>query len=178
MNIASECIFELLQQQTKEPGHSISFRIARVPNEDSDQAASKFSELRLRRDPMNSQWPKAYSSRTAKTLIQPRGYKTFFMLNSAEHEIVYAKNMKMPTIVGIFIFISRENSMLSYILQEQIVVVNNLRFISRPNFMLSWIEHEKCFITSGPGYRQIRVFPGRTCNLVGNAVSRLIIYLL
>ena len=35
--------------------------------------------------------------------------------------------MKMPTIVGIFIFFSREN------------------------FMLSWDEHEKCFITSGPG---------------------------
>ena len=34
--------------------------------------------------------------------------------------------MKMPTIVGIFIFISREN------------------------FMLSWVEHEKSFITSGP----------------------------
>ena len=34
--------------------------------------------------------------------------------------------MKMPTIVGIFIFISREN------------------------FMLSWIEHEKSFITLGP----------------------------
>ena len=35
-------------------------------------------------------------------------------------------NMKMPTIVGIFIFISREN------------------------FTLSWVEHEKSFITSGP----------------------------
>ena len=35
-------------------------------------------------------------------------------------------NMKMPTIVGIFIFISREN------------------------FMLNWVEHEKSFITSGP----------------------------
>ena len=35
-------------------------------------------------------------------------------------------NMKMPTIVGIFIFISREN------------------------FMLSWVEHEKSFITSRP----------------------------
>ena len=33
-------------------------------------------------------------------------------------------NMKMPTIVGIFVFISREN------------------------FMLSWVEHEKSFITS------------------------------
>ena len=36
--------------------------------------------------------------------------------------------MKMPTIVGIFIFISREN------------------------FMLNWVEHEKSFITPGPEY--------------------------
>ena len=34
--------------------------------------------------------------------------------------------MKMPTIVGIF------------------------KFISRENFMLSWIEHENFFIASGP----------------------------
>ena len=38
-------------------------------------------------------------------------------------------NMKMPTIVGIFIFISKEN------------------------FMLSWVEHEKSFITLGPDVR-------------------------
>ena len=66
----------------------------------------------------------------------PQGYKTFFMLNSAEHEICPDKsqitdnrkffllpylsmkislliNMKMPTIVGIFISVSRENFMLS-----------------------------------------------------------------
>ena len=48
-----------------------------------------------------------------------------FLLNIDEHENFFA-NMKIPTIVGIFIFISREN------------------------FMLSWVEHEKCFITSGP----------------------------
>ena len=39
-------------------------------------------------------------------------------------------NMKMPTLVGIFIFISREN------------------------FMLSGVEHEKSFITSGPEVRE------------------------
>ena len=64
-----------------------------------------------------------------------RGDKTFFMLNSAEHEIVNAHkykkypeiqlfscsdkpiilfflliNVKMPTIVGILIFMSRKNS--------------------------------------------------------------------
>ena len=38
-------------------------------------------------------------------------------------------NMKMQTIVGIFIFISREN------------------------FMLSRVEHENSFITSGPGVK-------------------------
>ena len=70
--------------------------------------------------------------------IRPRGFKTFFMLNSAEHELCPADkyqitkhcnfflakkaehdfffllfNMKMPTFVGIFIFINRENFMLS-----------------------------------------------------------------
>ena len=74
------------------------------------------------------------------------------MLNSAENEIcsAYKKikyhqfklfsykaelsmkfflliNIKMPTIVGILIFISRKN------------------------FMLNWVEYEKSFITSGPG---------------------------
>ena len=37
-------------------------------------------------------------------LTWPRGYKTFFMLNSAEHEI-YPAYVKMPTIVGILTFI-------------------------------------------------------------------------
>ena len=85
--------------------------------------------------------------------IRPRGYKTFFMLNSAEHEICPNNksqitnnctllsmkislliNMKMPTIVGIFIFISRET------------------------FMLSWVEHEKFFVTLGPGVWNLRTF--------------------
>ena len=40
----------------------------------------------------------------------PRGYKTFSMLNSAEHEIYPALNVKMPTIVGILTFISMINT--------------------------------------------------------------------
>ena len=40
--------------------------------------------------------------------------------------ISFQIDMKMSTIVGIFIFISREN------------------------FMLGWVEHEKSFISSGP----------------------------
>ena len=61
-------------------------------------------------------------------------------------------NMKMPTIVGIFIFSSRENFMLSNFSQEKNCIVNSLRFISRTNFMLSSAEHEKSFITLGPVY--------------------------
>ena len=33
------------------------------------------------------------------------------MLNSAEHEIFPAHNVKMPTIVGILTFMSRKNSL-------------------------------------------------------------------
>ena len=49
------------------------------------------------------------------TQIRPRGYKHFFMLNSAEMKISLLINMKMPTKVGIFIFINRETFMLSYV---------------------------------------------------------------
>ena len=70
---------------------------------------------------------------------QARGYKTFFMLNSAEHELLNAHkyknikktnflgsgtckprmlfflliNVEMPTIVGILTFVSRKNFVLS-----------------------------------------------------------------
>ena len=43
----------------------------------------------------------------------PQGYKTFFMLNSTEHEIFPTHNVKMPTIVGILTCISGKNSILS-----------------------------------------------------------------
>ena len=43
-------------------------------------------------------------------LVWPRGYKTFFMLNSAEHEIFPGQNVKMPIIVGILTFKSGKNS--------------------------------------------------------------------
>ena len=71
-------------------------------------------------------------------VTRPRGYKTFFMLNSIEHEILNAHkykniqkfgifqaqislqcyffpliNVKMPTIVGILTFMSWKKSMLS-----------------------------------------------------------------
>ena len=61
-------------------------------------------------------------------------------------------NMKMPTIVGIFIFISREIFYLAmFSSKKEFAIISNLRFISSENFMLSSVEHEKSFITSEPG---------------------------
>ena len=44
-----------------------------------------------------------------------RGHKTFFILNSLEHDFFLLINIKMPTII----FISRENFMLSSAVQEE-----------------------------------------------------------
>ena len=45
---------------------------------------------------------------------RPRGYKTLFMLNSAEHDFFLLINVKMPTIVGILTFMSTKNSILGF----------------------------------------------------------------
>ena len=73
---------------------------------------------------------------TTMALIRPRGYKTVFMLNSAEHEIFSAEKISCSAILS----------------QKEFAIVRNLRFISMKNSMLSWVEHEKSFIFSGPGW--------------------------
>ena len=47
---------------------------------------------------------------TIGNATRPRGDKTVSMLNSAEHEIYPAHNVKMPIIVGILTFISLMNT--------------------------------------------------------------------
>ena len=42
----------------------------------------------------------------------PRGYKSFFMLNSVQHDFFLLIHVKMPTIVGILTFINEKNSIL------------------------------------------------------------------
>ena len=51
----------------------------------------------------------------------PQGYKTFFILNPAEHEIYPAHNVKMPTIVGILTFISMINI---HVTSERLKAIN------------------------------------------------------
>ena len=79
------------------------------------------------------------------TVSWPRGYKTFFMLNLVEHEILnahmYKDHRKFSTFSG------SEKLILLLIL---FIIVGILTFMSKKNFMLNLIEHEKSFITSGP----------------------------
>ena len=49
-------------------------------------------------------------------------------------------NMEMPTIVGIFIFISRKILCSVMLSKKEFAVIGNLRFISRTNFMLSLVK--------------------------------------
>ena len=59
--------------------HSISYKIAFALIEDSDQPAH------------------------LRSLTRPRGYKTFFMLNSAEHEICLANKSQITDNSNIFL---------------------------------------------------------------------------
>ena len=78
----------------------------------------------------------------------PKVYKTFFMLNSAKHEIFSAnkfENANNSTIVGIFIFIAEKFSCSAMFSKKEFAIFSYLIFISMKNFMLSWVEHEKKF---------------------------------
>ena len=83
---------------------------------------------------------------------EPQGYKTFFILNSVEHEILNAHKYKKISRNSAFlgpdkprmIFFPRTNVKMP-------TIVGILTFMSRKNFMLSYAEHKKSFITSGPG---------------------------
>ena len=70
--------------------------------------------------------------------VWPRGDKTFFMLNLAEHEIFSAN--KYENANGIFIFIkilAEKFSCSAMLSKKEFVIVSNLRFISMKKFMLS-----------------------------------------
>ena len=62
----------------------------------------------------------------------------FFSLSVADFEFSLFMNMEMPTLVGVFIFMVREN------------------------FMLSRVEHEKSFTTIESGFRSPNIF----CNYI------------
>ena len=93
-------------------------------------------------------WPLLVSIQ--QSLICPQGYKLFSCSTQLKMKFSLLINMKMPTNIGIFIFISLENST-AKLSKKTAELVSNLLFVSRETFMLSWVEHEKGSITLGPG---------------------------
>ena len=72
--------------------------------------------------------------------IRPRGYKTFSVLRSAEHEIILLINVKMPTIVGILTLISMINTTSERLKARNVFICRYLSFYEQLKFraQLSW----------------------------------------
>ena len=64
----------------------------------------------------------------------PQGFKTFSVLNSAEHEIIMLINVKMPTIVGILTFISLINTPLESFKVRKIFIFHHFTFNEQLKF--------------------------------------------
>ena len=90
-------------------------------------------------------WPKNLIS-----AYRTWGYKTFFMLNSAEHDILNARKYRNIKKFSIFQAQISLECIFLLINVKMPIIVGILTFMSRRKFMLSWVEHEKSFITSGP----------------------------
>ena len=75
--------------------------------------------------------------------------KLFFMLNSSKNEICFAYK-KLNTKTLNFFSCTTELSIKFFLLIniKMPTTVGILIFMSRKNFMLKWVEHEKSFITS------------------------------
>ena len=81
----------------------------------------------------------------------PQGFKTFFMLNSAEHEVFSANKYENAKNSLAFLYLLAEKFSCSVMFsKKEFAIISNLGFISRTKFMLSWVEHEKNFMTLGP----------------------------
>ena len=74
---------------------------------------------------------------------QAQSYKTFYMLNSAEHEFILLINVKMPTIVGILTFISMINKTSESLKARKVNIFQYYSFMSGLIFVISWVKHEK-----------------------------------
>ena len=86
-------------------------------------------------------------NRTApKGIVWSLGYKTFFMLKSTEHKI----STKMLKNKDFLAFKLSDVVFIMLIIVKMPTIVGILIFMSMISFMLSWVEYEKSFIASGP----------------------------
>ena len=86
-----------------------------------------------------------YYTLLLRWLIWPRGYKTFFVLNSAEHEIFPANKSQITN--NCKFFLAKYSSSMKTSLLINMTIVGIFIFISGEHFMLSWVKHEESFIT-------------------------------
>ena len=75
-----------------------------------------------------------YTEKKRHQNIWPQGYKTFFMLNLAEHEMYPANNVKMPTSVGILTFISILNTTSERLKARNIFICRYFSFYEQLKF--------------------------------------------
>ena len=60
-------------------------------------------------------------------------------------------DVKIPTIVGIFTFISRLNAKIESLKATELYFFTIVLYMSNLKSVHSWVDYRKCFITSGPG---------------------------
>ena len=89
---------------------------------------------------------------TGNTVSRDRDYKTFFMLNSVENEIVPFIKIKYQQIKLFFLQSIAEHDIFLPINIKMPTIVGILIFISRKIYIFNSVEHEKSFIKWGPGY--------------------------
>ena len=100
-----------------------------------------------------------FQRNTQKRLIQiensisHRGYKTIFILNSAEQIYSAHKKLKYQQMKKFLAFSLSDVVFIRLINVKMPTIVGILTFMSSINSILSWVEHEKSFITSGPDAR-------------------------
>ena len=78
----------------------------------------------------------------------PKVIKLFSCSTQLSMKFVLLINLKLLTIANFFLINIAEHENFSANKYENAII---FIFISSENFMLSWVEHEKSFITLGPG---------------------------
>ena len=131
----SSCLFSDLERVNTKIQDIPQSQTAAIPQHQQEE---KERQTNMRKNEQCTRRTKTGQQNQTNTETRTRGYKTFFMLNSVEHEILNAHkykknqeiqlfsdsdrqrmlfflliNVKMPTIVGILTFMSRKNFMLN-----------------------------------------------------------------
>ena len=84
-------------------------------------------------------------------MLRAQGYKTFFKLNSAEHEILNAHKYKNIKKLCIFSGSYKPRMLFFLLIKVEPTIVGISMLKSGKSFMLSPVEQERSYITLRPG---------------------------